>query len=228
MGIRGASLATGIGLLVIALGAVTGWVIAQQSRPAAETVRNPVTFTSPNPMPAAPALPIAKARAYADDISYPELATDLRYVTRTAKTGTPTVRHVWSYQVPAGWKRYQGTGTDPAGTLRWRPRDEPVLHGYALRVLPITDRVTITTLRDSQTETMRQLTDFQLIRETSDSAWYSFRSEDNYHRLNYFAWVRIPDSPYAGFELSVSGRVEDRNGLADLLKRVQESVRMVR
>lgn len=63
---------------------------------------------------------------------------------------------------------------------------------------------------------------------TDDTVWFIYRGNDNYRRFNYFTWVKVPDSPYAGFEISVAGRIVDQDGLEHLIAGIRDGVRMVK
>ncbi|MEP9382178.1 hypothetical protein [Nocardioides sp. KR10-350] len=212
-------------LAVAAVGAAAGWYAGRSDRPTVTPPPSPIDVSSAAPVPALPELPIAQNLPFKDDIDYPALPTGLRYLRhRVAGAG-----HTWWYDAPAGWKEYPGSGEDPKGTVRWRPADEPETGGYVLRVLPIQPRNTPADELAHRRELMeRYYRDVRVIQITDDSVWFYLRSNGNLKRYNYFAWVTVPGMAYAGFELSVAGRDRDQDGLAELLEKVQKSVRMVR
>lgn len=185
----------------------------------------PSALDSAAPVPAAPELPIAKPVPYEQDIPYPALAVDLPYVTQT----TRSAGHTWRFLVPKGWKKYPAGASDPAGTIRWRPPDEPTVGGFLLRILPLLPRDTPAEARDLRKEKFEKTyRDVQVLRLEPDSIRFAYRTDDNFRRFNDFAWVPVAASPYAGFEISVAGRDRDQDGLADLVAKVQRSVRMIR
>ncbi|MEX0426014.1 hypothetical protein AB3X52_00155 [Nocardioides sp. DS6] len=185
----------------------------------------PSTLRAAEPLPAMPELPIAKDLPYNDDLDYPALAVGLPYVSTTVRGAG----HSWRLLVPQGWKKYPGSGQDPAGTVRWRPQDEPTTGGYVLRVLPLQARDTPTERRDLLQEKFdTSYRDVHVVKIEPDSIWFAYRTGDNFRRFNYFAWVVADGETNAGFELSVAGRSADQDGLADLLDKVARSARRVR
>jgi len=222
MRLRSAAVVAATVVAAVVVGAAVGYAAA---RPGPADAPRPVEIAGASPIPAQPSVPIDPFRPYAKDIDYPALSAGLTY-RRHRITGSG---HTWSYRVPAGWKLYPGTGVDPS--VRWRPADEPTQGGYGLRVLPIggsriTPEQQITVQDDSMAHTYP---DERVVHATGDTVWYEYRSvPDNLHRFDDFAWVRLPDSPYAGFELSVFGRKVDRAGLDDLIGTVRDSVTLVR
>lgn len=203
-----------------------GYALGRHDRPAVALPPPPATTDSVAPMQALPELPIATDLPYEKDYDYPPLPSGLTFVPeRVSGAG-----HVWQYRRPAGWKKYPGGPTDPVGTVRWRPADEaPEKDGFVLRLLPLQGRDTPKDMVSHQTDKMREnYRDVKVPNVTADSVWFTFRSPDNFHRYNYFAWVASPGSPYAGLEISVAGRIVDQDGLAQLLSTVQQSARQVR
>jgi hypothetical protein len=214
------SLAAVIAGLVAAVvvGSVVGYAVG---RPAHTAALRPAEIASAAPLPARPSVPIDPFKPYAPDSTYPALSTDLRY-TRHRITGSG---HTWSYKVPTGWQRYPGTGAD--APTRWRPASDD--GNYLLRVLPMgASRITPQDQMTLQNSKMAGYADEKVDDSTDDTVWYEYRTADNYDRFNDFAWVRLPGSPYAGFELSVWGRAVDRPGLDVLLETVRDSVTLIR
>lgn len=225
MGLRSVLGATAAVLAAAAVGVGGGYAAGRMDRPAPPPPPHPAALESVAPLPAMDQLEVAKSIPYAPDISYPVLATGLPMVKKTAHGAG----HTWSYLAPAHWKAYPGHDPDPAGTMRWRPGDEPTIGGYLLRVLPILPTDTPAEQVESRKQKMEgAYRDVQVLHVGDDSIWFAYRTAGNLRRFDYFAWVRVPGQPYAGFELSVAGRTTDQTGLADLLDRVQASVRMVR
>jgi len=207
-----------------AIGMGGGYAAGRLDHQSAPSAADPSPLDSAAPMPAMPELPIAKALPYRHDIDYPVLPVGLPYVATTVHGNG----HRWRLLVPEGWRKYPGTAPDPVGTIRWRPKDEPTVGGYLLRVLPLQPRDTPRERRDLLKQKFEQsYRDVHITKVTSDSIWLAYRTADNYRRFNYFAWLTVPGQPYAGFELSVAGRAADQDGLADLLEKVTRSVRMV-
>lgn len=212
-------------LAAAAVGGGAGYAAGRVARPTPMPSPDPTALASTAPLPAFPALDIAKSIPYRPDIDYPALPTGGQYMMRTARGAG----HTWSYRVPAGWKAYPGHDPDPVGTMRWRPADEPTVGGYLLRILPVQPRDTPAEQVQGRKEKLEAAyRDVQVRHVDGDSIWFSYRSAGDLRRFDYFAWVRVAGQPYAGFELSVAGRDVDRAGLADLLARVKQSVHMVR
>lgn len=220
--------ATAAVLAAAAIGVGGGYAAGRMNKPDAPPAPEPAALQSAAPLPAFPELDIAKSAEYHRDSDYPVLGVNLTYVPHRAHGAG----HVWSYRAPQGWVQTGANPGEDEGTVRWRPAGETVEdHGYLLRILPVAGRDTIEDKVAIQTANMKKLyQDVTVIRPPSDpdSVWYSYRSDDNYHRLNYFAWVTAPGTSFAGFELSVAGRLSDKDGLADLLEKVKASVRPVR
>jgi len=214
--------------VVVVAGAVGiggGYALGRHDRPRASLPPHPQTAASAAPIPAIPQLSIAQSLPYHADIEYPTLPVGLSYV----RARVHAAGHTWSYPRPAGWKKYPAGKQDPAGTVRWRPSGEqPEVNGYVLRVLPIPPRDTPKDMVEHQTEKMnRYYRDVTVHKTTDDTVWFIYRSNDNYRRYNYFTWVRTTGSPYAGFEISVAGRIADAEGLADLIGKVRAGARMM-
>lgn len=231
---RARTVAVAVAALVVAAGVGVGGGYAagrldHQDPPPAP---RPSALDAAIPVPGTFPLPIAKDVPYAHDIDYPALKVGLTYDTTKLRVRPtpPEPGHVWQVKVPKGWKRYPAGVGDPAGTVRWRPANEPTVGGFLVRVLPIIQpRDTPTEARDARKQKFQDAyRDVQVIRLEPDSIWFSYRTEENYKRFNYFAWVTSPGSPYAGFELSVAGRDRDRQGLADLLDTMKRSVTRIR
>lgn len=223
MVIRGAVAA----VAVVAIGAGVGYGVARADKPP-ESPHGSIPAAAP--VPADPEMPIARPAPYHPDPDYPQLPTGLPYVRTRIKGGV----HVWSVQRPQGWLKRPGTATDPAGTTYWSPAQEPPdAHGYALKISPLAGRASPATEVQAATATLFDRDDdVQVVRlapvGNPDRVWVHFRSPDNYRRLTYLAWVRIPGTNSAGLEISVTGRVVDEAGLADLFNTVRTSARMIR
>lgn len=209
----------------VAVGAAVGYAVA---KPGAADAPRPVTLAGASPIPAEPSVPIDPVRPYAPDVGYPPLGTDLDY-RRQRVTGAG---HTWSYEVPKGWVATPAE-LPMVPPVKWRPPAEDEPGGYVLRVLPIDSRATPGDQMLVQTTKMQKsYADERVIHATDDTVWYEYRSDDDHHRFNDFAWVPFPaggpNAGYAGFELSVAGREVDQAGLDALLATVRDSVRMVR
>lgn len=224
---RARSVAVAAAAVVVAAGIGVGGGYAagrldhQDPPPAAR----PSALRTAVPVPGTNPLAIAKDVPYTHDIDYPALPVGLPYV----KAKVRGAGHTWQLLVPEGWRKYPAGPGDTVGTVRWRPAGEPTEGGFLIRVLPLQARDTPTENRDARkAKFQKSYRDVQVLRLQPDSIWFSYRTGENYKRFNYFAWVTLPGSPYAGFELSVAGRDRDREGLADLLQKAKDSLRLVR
>ena len=165
----------------------------------------------------------------AADIKYPTLVvpSDGSYETHTIASGD----EVWSYDVPAGWVAYGVTndGKDdgkvrPANVdnqtqLRWRPKGEPLVGGYSVRVEAIGGSDTVADRVAAKAEVLtksRDLVGVKIYKLTDDTVYFTYVDGGNRLRYNFFRWVADADGA-ATFEVSVTGRKADKEGLSDLL-----------
>lgn len=217
-------------LAAAAVGVGGGYAAGRMDKPSPGPPPHPAALGSVAPLPADPELEVAKSIPYMPDTDYPPLPINLSYSPKTARGGG----HVWSYSVPTGWTGDPGDQNDPKGTVRWRPADEtPEDRGYLLRIAPISGRDSPSDEVETQKRKMlSNYRDVRVLRQSDDTIWFVYRTNDNYRRFNYFAWVPVPGTNLAGFELSVAGRVADqagtRGGLQDLLEKVKGSVKLRR
>ena len=116
----------------------------------------------------------------------------------------------WEYPAPAGWVAYRVPGDIPTPVdrvddwdeLRWRPLGEPTEGGYSIRVKAIDNH------RAPEDEVRVKMADFELLyddvvvlEQTDDSVAFTFRTEDDLFRVNFFQWFTAPDSSEATLEI---------------------------
>jgi len=209
MGARG----LGVVLLLALLGVGGGYAWAQHREP------TPVTFRDAGPVPASsPSLPVDPVRPYAADIPYPPLLPSLTY--KRHVIGSPGFQ--WTYRAPRGWVRTEEYDNE----YRWRPRGEPEIGGYSLRVKIASEHKTREQMVAQKLAAMQAgYQDVEIIGQTTDLLSFSYRDAvRNTQRFNTFMWFSIPGETEAKFEMSVVGRSVDRAGLDDLLATVSRSI----
>jgi hypothetical protein len=204
-------------VLVLALvGLVGGFAVGHVVR------AEPVTLSGASPVPARnPSIPVDRVRPYAHDISYPGLQAGLSY--RRHTIGPPSFR--WAYDVPRGWQPFAFEET--LDEVRWRPRGEPEVGGFSLRVKLSTEHKTKESMVAQKLSAMEAgYDDVEVLGRTGDLLSFSYREPaGNVKRYNTFRWFSLPGQSEAKFEMSVVGREVDRPGLDDLLARVSGSIR---
>lgn len=215
-------------VVVTLLGGGIGYVAARADQ--SSTSRG--SIPAAEPVPAWPEPPIARPAPYRPDPGYPPLPTGLPYLSSRVTGGG----HVWTFQRPQGWVQQASPPVDPAGTTVWAPPNEPAgTHGYTLRVSPLSGSGSEPPAAQAEkaiSALFSQDQDVQVLRlvptENPTTVWLDYRSPDNYRRITYLTWIRVPGTNAAGMEVSVTGRVVDEPGLADLFDKVRRSIRMVR
>jgi hypothetical protein len=208
----------GVGaLLVLALiGAAGGYLVAD--------LRAPTTSSAAraSPVPAqSPSIPVDPERPFAEDITYPPLALGLDY--RPHTIGDPPFQ--WTYEAPRGWKATE-EGLDE---IRWRPRDEPEIGGFSLRVKLSTEHKSKADMVTQKLAAMQAgYEDVEILGQTPDRISFSYRDATrNTQRFNTFRWFSLPGEDEARFEMSVVGREVDLPGLEELFEQVGASVEKV-
>lgn len=182
----------------------------------------PSTFSPAAPVPAeSPSIPVDPPPTFAPDIDYPPLQPDLVYAPR--RLGPPAFQ--WSFVVPADWK------VERIGVFenRWRPVDEPTEGGYAVRAKIVNERLTNEQMVAQKLSAVRGIyEDVEVIEQTDDELYFSYRDGNDRQRFNAFAWYTALAREAAEFEMSVVGRRIDLPGLEDLFETVTASVEKVR
>lgn len=179
--------------------------------------------------PAFPTTPVKTVAPYDPDIGYPTLTTPSRF-TRHVIRGLQD----WEFVSPAGWQAFAvGLGgveqlvddIGDAGEVRFRPPDEPVEGGYALRVKAVDDHLPPSGMVTTKIRALETITDFTLLESTDDAVYFTYRTASNRLRYNYFRWFAAPGSDEATLEMSVVGRQQDAAGLSGLFAAFADRLR---
>jgi hypothetical protein len=210
--------------LCLLLGAGLGAGAAYATRPAHHS------SGSPAPVPAKPSAPGEKP--YADDIPWPTL----RAVTEFDHYEIDNTLETWTYPVPKGWVGYRvpsGLLTPPEeipeyDEMRFRPRFEPLEGGFSLRVKIIDNHeLPADEILDRIAGFDRTYDDYDVLEQTDDAVYFTFRDTTNRLRYNFFRWFVAPGSNEATLEMSVAGRAEDEEGLRALFDAFAEQAHPV-
>jgi hypothetical protein len=174
-----------------------------------------------------PAYPQAIPITVKPDPAFPTLLPGLDL--RRVRLGDPPydVRAL----VPRGWMR---NDTGVPGEWNWVPAAGP-LNSYVLRIKLVGNlRATIPsalTERMARLEAAEAIKKFNPETEGPDSFVATYVQVDpatdpfsGYTRLTMERFLTLPGSGNAEVEVAVTGRLADRQGLADLLQRVSDSV----
>ncbi|MBB6628157.1 hypothetical protein H5V45_12580 [Nocardioides sp. KIGAM211] len=212
MGMRG----LGAALVLALLGLAGGYAVGHLTRD------QPTTLASAAPVPARnPSYPVDPEKPFAADIPYPPLQAGLDY----RKVTLGEAPYEWAYQVPKGWK----PTVENLDEIRWRPKGEPEIGGFSLRVKLSTEHKTREAMVAQKLAAMDAgYADVEVLGQTGDLLSFSYRDPTrNTQRFNSFRWFSIPGESEAKFEMSVVGRAVDQDGLEDLLEKVGNSVAKV-
>ena len=202
----------GTGLALVLVGVAGGYAAADLMRD------EPASVAEIRPVPARdPSIPVDPERPFAPDIDYPALRPGLEYEPRTL--GDPPFQ--WAYRVPRGWT----ASVVSLQEIRWRPADEPLVGGFALRVkLSNQHKSPAAMVEQKLAEMQGGYDDVEVLDRTQNLISFSYRDPDNDRlRFNTFRWFGSADDATT-FEMSVAGREVDRAGLDDLLEQVARSV----
>ncbi|GAB3246939.1 hypothetical protein [Nocardioides dilutus] len=204
----------GLFLVLLLLGAGAGYAWA------AATTEPPARFDAAEPVPASsPRFPAGHVEVLPDPTS-PPMPTALELDTQ--KVGNKAFGV--DVGTPVGWLR-----TDPDFVeSKWNPPALP-LNTYFLRVKLITSlRLSVQQARDARIAALREVVDeLEVETQTDDTFVATYVSEDH-RRLAMERFLSLdgaedPTDP-AFVTVVVVGRLTDRDGLADLLDRVTESI----
>lgn len=179
---------------------------------------SPATAGVPAPVPASsPSAPVEPARPYAPDVDYPPLATDLAYDPQSVGQGAFT----WGYGAPRGWVP---TTVGPL-EVTWGPTTAPP-GTYGMRVKVVNERKTPAAMVEQKIMDLADAVDDVIVLgKTTDSLAITYRTGGDRLRYNTFRWFTQSGESAAEFEVSVSGRARDLDGLGDLLDQIAASVR---
>lgn len=236
---RGLLVALLCGVLGLGLGAIAAY--AAQPTTSTGGTANPISAVSPS-VP----IDVKSVKPPSPDINYPKLSPDLGLPLPAHTIGNELA--TWTYHVPAGWQAYAVCTTldecpPPIVTdseltpqqlaeqpeVRFRPADEPTVGGYSLRVkaLDNTQGFNPYVMVGTKIRGFRDTYDndqFSLIKQTSSTAWFTYRDSNNHLRYNYFQWFAATGSSTATLEMSVAGRQQDVPGLKALFIRFADNV----
>ena len=209
----------GWALAALLVGAVIGVGASYLTRPSpdASGIPRPVAAESPS---------VPSDEPYADDIDFPTLGEITEFT--TYRIGGAPQLQTWAYAVPQGWTPYAVTPTgdvdlppeavDDYIEVRFRPRLEPLIGGFSMRVEAINNH------SPSADEVAQRIADFerlyedvQVLSEDDETVYLTYRTEEGDRlRYNFFHWFEVPGSDVATLEMSIVGRAEDEVGLRAL------------
>jgi hypothetical protein len=199
---------------VIGVGGGLGVGYLAQPRAASGGTATPLPASSPS----VPVDPPPPEPTYAEDIPYPALQPGVAF--RTIRMSNS--QQAWKVPVPKGWVASDvDTGLPVArklwssyDELRFRPKGEPDVGGYSIRVKMINSRLTPAAMVAAKKVALRPLDDVQTISQNDESYRFTYRTTSGRLRYNYFRWFVAPGGPSeATLEMSVVGRQVDVDGL---------------
>ena len=158
-----------------------------------------------------------KIAPYAADVTDPPLGTNLRYTAQRIGQGDFT----WGYRAPRGWE------SRVVGPLEMTWRDPATPEGlYGMRVKVVSERKSPAEMVEQKTADLAvAVDDVIVLGKTTDSLAVTYRTGSDRLRYNTFRWFTQSGEDDAQFEVSVSGRAADLDGLGDLLDQIAASVR---
>ncbi len=211
---RGERGAVAARLAVVVAGLLAGAGLGYAAAGAERTVPTEIALARPFPA-ASPSVPTdPPITTVADPTQYAPLGTDLDFVRR--RVGVEPNR--WIYDVPRGWEPAE---EQPDG-VRWTLPGNPVFT-YSMRVaiidnLPITTAQTAVNRRDN----VRGLEGYQQLALTDNDLQFTYVLDQHARYQNSY-WISEPRSDRTAFEITVSGRLSDREGLDALLEHLVAS-----
>jgi hypothetical protein len=217
----------GVAVVLLCTGVAAGYAVADRSE------EQPVSTGSPSPLPAeSPAVPTPKVFDVLPDPSYPAIQpnlpsspVDLRI---RARSGGLTVN------APDGWvtRRETDSNTESeTNTWSFAPADA-VLNSYKLRVVIISRNIAIGADKAGrmaaleQAESEGNMENLQFLAETEDTFEATYIDAGGYQRWTMEKWISFNGST-AYAEAAVTGRLEDQEGLRDLLGRTIDSMQQL-
>jgi hypothetical protein len=219
----------GWGVLALVVGAGIGVGAAYATRP------EPDSIGTPAPVPAA-APDVPTDDPYAPDLDYPALEEIDSF--DTYRIGGGPQFQTWEYPVPEGWVAYSVTQNDDrlippeavAGQVevRFRPEGEPKVGGFSLRVKAIDNHAPpLDEVNDKVADFDELYEDVEVLDRTDTTVFFTFRTEGDLFRYNFFQWFAEPGSEEATLEMSVAGRAVDEPGLRALFDQFAEQAEPV-
>lgn len=201
----------------------------RQPQPAAGGTATPLPAASPS----VPVDPPPTVAPYAQDIPYPAMPTTFTF----GRLLMGNSQQAWQVPVPKGWQAFTVSSSEPERVvppgersgydeLRFRPKGEPALGGYSLRVKTVNEHVSPSTMVGDKVTGMHEAYDEVEVSGRSENAVrFVFRDSENRRRYNYFQWFGTPGTSEASLEMSVVGRQVDQPGLDALFAAFANTVR---
>ncbi len=198
---------------LVGVGGGLGVGYLQQPRAAAGGTATPLPASSPS----VPIDPPPTEPPFAEDIPYPPLASDLEF----RRLRMSNSQQTWIVPVPRGWTATDVSTGEPVprrqwstyDELRFRPVGEPDEGGYSLRVKTINSRQTPGAMVAAKRFDLRELDIVDWLEQNDETLKFTYRTEGDRLRFNYFRWFAAPGSSEATLEMSVVGRADDVPGL---------------
>lgn len=218
-----------VALVLAVTGVLNGAMVRLLTR--ADSTNAGVAAPVPARGPALPAVGSTEPLApYAEDIPYAPLQAPTSFDSYQIDNDDQT----WRYVVPAGWvptdvydapiPMAELGGVDEA---RFRPPGEPFVGGYSLRVKAVLERRSPSDMLDGKLEDLGVdpgVEDLTVLEQTADALYFTYRSDDNKLRYNFWRWFAAPGSDEATLEMSVVGREVDEPSLRTLLDRCADDL----
>lgn len=213
-------------LLALVVGAGAGYAVsaadddgAQSAGPAKASVR---------PVPASPTVPVAIVQPDPDD---PPLAPDIDLVPETPFTAESldgTTTYTLKIPVPSGWDQaFNGVAT-------WGftvPGNSENSYKLRVEIFDVQSDSIATALRRrtaefGSAEAQGNMSDVEIdVEPTGDGFESSIIDVGGYRRIGIERFFPGPDGEHAFATVAVTGRVEDREGLKDLIDRISRDYR---
>jgi hypothetical protein len=205
----------GLTLALLLLGGGAGYAAA---RLAAD---DPADVATAAPLPASsPSYPVTEYEIEPDPAIAP-LPTDLPLEEVSLRAGGLEM----TASVPAGWQRFRLSGGD---SWNFTDPDNPA-NTYLLRLgIDAGDRVSVTVARDSRIAALEDAErngalQHVVVEERRDEGFTATYISGGYQRVTMERFLPQHGSSQAYATVAVSGRENDRVGMADLLERVSTS-----
>lgn len=199
--------------LLLALGVAAGFGVslAVAENPAGSGAAAPVAALSPS-------LPVDPVPDLLPDPLTPPLEPSLELVRQSVGSGDFRM----TLPRPKGWDFFENSLNE----WQWRPPRQPDF-GYVLRVEQVlSNRRSIAwTLDNRIAELEEDEANVEVLDQTADSLHFTFVTS-NHLRHGYLTWLDLTGSDNAQVEVAVTGRKVDDAGMADLVARVAEGMKL--
>ncbi|MFC0222540.1 hypothetical protein [Nocardioides zeicaulis] len=165
-----------------------------------------------------PSLPVDPVPEILPDPATPALRPDLPMTRQVVGAGDFRM----SIPVPRGWRFSENSLNE----WQWRPPDQPPF-GYVLRVEQVlSNRRSIAwTLERRIDELDEDEQNVRVLGRTPSSLHFSYVTS-NHLRHGYLRWIDLTGSDNAQVEVAVTGRTADQDGMARLIERVADGIRL--